>query len=97
MVLKVISWGMLYGEAGVGGVGATEIDTLEKQQTEKLRWKTSIGYESWKFTQAAQGGILGGHKSSPVRPKYMLSPADFISPLIKEDLLGQAAACIYFQ
>ena len=46
--------------------------------------------------QAVQGGLLGGQKSSPVRHKYMLSPADFSSPLINEDLPGQATACIYF-
>jgi hypothetical protein len=48
-------------------------------------------------TQAVQGGLLGGQKSSPVRHKYMLSPAGFSSPLINEDLPGQAAACIYFR
>ncbi len=60
-------------------VHSTEIDTLEQQQTEKIETEMkdvddSIGYESWKCTQAVQGGILGGHKSSPVRHKFMLSP-----------------------
>ncbi len=32
--------------------------------------------------QAVQGGLLGGHKSSPVRHKYMLYSTDFSSPLI---------------
>jgi hypothetical protein len=27
----------------------------------------SIGYESRKCTHAVQGGLLGGHKSTPVR------------------------------
>jgi hypothetical protein len=45
--------------------------------------------------QAVQGGLLGGHKSSPVRHKYMLYSTDFSSPLINEDLQGQAACSLY--
>ncbi len=37
-----------------------------------------------------QGGILRGHKSTPVRHKHMLSPPACSSPLIIEDLPGQA-------
>jgi hypothetical protein len=37
----------------------------------------------------------GGHKISPVRHKYMLTPTDFSSPLLNENLPGQAAACTF--
>jgi hypothetical protein len=39
----------------------------------------------------------GGHKSAPVRHKDMLSPLAFSSSIINEDLLGGAAADVYFQ
>jgi hypothetical protein len=46
-----------------------EIDTQRnsRQRKLKLSWETTIGYESGKCTHAVQGGLLGGHKSSPVR------------------------------
>jgi len=52
----------------------------------KLRWKTSIEYESGKCTLAVQGGILGGHKSAPLSHKHMLSQQSFSFTLINEDL-----------
>jgi len=37
---------------------------------------TSVGYESQKWTQGAvQGGLLGGHKSAPVRQNHLLTPS----------------------
>jgi hypothetical protein len=48
-----------------------------------------------KVYASCPGRHLGGNKSSPVRHKYMLYPAAFSSPLINEDLQGEAAACVY--
>jgi hypothetical protein len=55
----------------------------------------SIGYKSQKSTHAVQGGLLGGHKSAPVR--HMLFPPALSSPLINDDLPGQATAGVYFR
>jgi hypothetical protein len=75
----------------------TEIDTLELQQTEKIETEIKdVDRIPGKCTQAVQGGLLGRYKSSSVRHKYMLFPADFSSPLIKEDLPGRAQLVFTF-
>jgi hypothetical protein len=48
----------------------------------------------YQCTHAVQGGLLRGHKSTPVTHKHMLYPPACIYPLITEDLLGQAATGI---
>ncbi len=61
----------------------------------KFRYETStIGYESQKCTQAAQGGLLGeggGCKSTPSKHKLFLFPPACSSQLITEDLPGSLA------
>ncbi len=47
-----------------------------------------MGYESQKCTQAVQSGLLGGHKSTPVKHKHMLFPPACSSPLITETMPG---------
>ncbi len=45
----------------------------------------------WKWTNtthAVQGGLLWGHKSTPVKYKNMLFPSACSSPLVTEDLSG---------
>ncbi len=75
-----------------------EIDTLEQQQTEKIETEMKDVYRIRirKVYTSCPGWASGGHKSSPVRHKYMLYSTDFSSPLINEDLSAQAGACIYF-
>jgi hypothetical protein len=46
------------------------------------------GYESRKCTQSVQGGLLGGHKSTPVSRKHKLFPPACSSPLTIEALLA---------
>ncbi len=68
----------------------TEIDTLSnsRQRILKFRRETSMEYESRECMQAVQGGLLGGHKSTPVKHKHMLFSPACSSPLITEDLAG---------
>ncbi len=49
---------------------------LEQQQTEKIETevKNVDRIRITGCTLAVQGGLLGGHKSAPVRHKHMLSP-----------------------
>ncbi len=47
-----------------------------------------MGCESQKCTQAVQGGLLGGHKSTPVKHKHILFPPACSSPLITKALPG---------
>ncbi len=42
-----------------------------RQRKLKLRWETLIGYESRKCTHPVQSGILGCHKSIPVKLKHI--------------------------
>jgi hypothetical protein len=41
----------------------------------KCRCETRLGYESRKCTQAVQGGLLGGHKITPVRQTNAIPPS----------------------
>jgi hypothetical protein len=49
-----------------------------------------------KVYASCPGWPSGGHKSTPVRHKYMLYSTDFSSPLINEDLPGLAAIVFTF-
>jgi hypothetical protein len=59
---------------------------------------TLIGWKSgqttfvplWDRMEGAWLRTQGSQKSTPVKHKYMLSPADFSSPLINEDLPGRS-------
>jgi hypothetical protein len=55
-----------------------EIHTVSssRQRKLKLRRETSVGYESRKCMHAVQGGLLGGHKSTPVRQKHFPLPTN---------------------
>ncbi len=62
--------------------------SLEQQQTEKIETEVRDvdRIQSTKCTLAVQGGLLGGHKSAPLKDKHMLFHQAFSSPLINEDL-----------
>ncbi len=57
----------------------------------KFWCQTPIGYEPRKWTQAVQGCLLGGHKSTPAKHRHLLFPPSTQlppPPLITEDLPG---------
>jgi hypothetical protein len=75
-----------------------EIDTLEEQQTEKIEteMKDVDRIRIRKVHASCPGWPSGGQKELSSQTQIYAIPADFSSPLINEDLPGQAAACIYF-
>ncbi len=75
-----------------------EIDTLEKQQTEKIEteMKDVDRIRIRKVYACCPGWPSGGSKEFSSH-KNMLSTADFSSPLINEDLPGQVEAYVYFR
>jgi hypothetical protein len=61
----------------------------------KFRCETSIGYDSQKCLKAVQGGLFGGHKSTPVKPlKHMPFPPACSIPLITKNH-GQLAGSVH--
>jgi hypothetical protein len=48
------------------------------------------------YASCPGGGLLGGHKSPPIRHKHMLSPPAFIFPLVNEDLPAGPQLCLPF-
>ena len=80
--------------------GCVEIDTLEYQQTEKIETELEDVYRIRirKVYASCPGWSSGGVIRALQSDIYaILYSTDFSSPLINEDLPGQAASCIYFQ
>jgi hypothetical protein len=70
-----------------------EIHTQSSSRQRNLKLRKVRDVDGYKLRKC---GLLGGQKSAPVRHKHVLFPPACISPLITEDLLGQAAAGVYF-